>query len=416
MRLQAFALLLLCHAGHLLAQSDAFPLESVTIEGSEISKPVVLEIAGLRLTAPINKAGIDEACRKLQESGIFASIGYRYAPGPNQGYALTLTLADQSPMAAASIDVPGVDDQEPWQWLAKKFGRFNRQIPEAETAQKYLAAELERHLGGQLRGQRLTVRILTDLATRAMTLSFQPEVLPRIRAVTFKGNQAVPSAALSSVLEKVLASTEYTGRGFAAAVELNLRPLYEQHGYYRVQFVPSRPEWTDGGVSVTVAITEGETFRLRKVDVVGDELSVDAMLSAAKFPNGELADWKRIQQGIWDLERVLKRRGFLDTIASPERILDDQNRTLDLRLRINKGPLYRFGELRIAGLSADLEGKARRQWKLKAGDALDVGYPNTFMEGFAQTVDLQRFRKAAAAIETGAGDHVIDVKLTFEPR
>jgi hypothetical protein len=79
------------------SQNAVFPLESVTIEGSAIPRSVILEIAGLRVASPIDKAGIEQACKGLQESGLFASISYRYASGAHNGYALTLILADQTP-------------------------------------------------------------------------------------------------------------------------------------------------------------------------------------------------------------------------------------------------------------------------------------------------------------------------------
>lgn len=112
-----------------LSQDAAFPLESVKIEGSAIPQPVILEIAILHVSAPIDKAGIERACKKLEESGLFASISYRYAPGPKKGYVLTLSLADQEPLAAATIDVPGLDESEAWRWSVAKYQRFDHQAP-----------------------------------------------------------------------------------------------------------------------------------------------------------------------------------------------------------------------------------------------------------------------------------------------
>jgi len=82
------------------------------------------------------------------------------------------------------------------------------------------------------------------------------------------------------------------------------------------------------------------------------------MMSAANFTKGRLANWKQIQAGIWELEKAVKRTGFLETAAVPDRSYDDGAHILDLRIRINKGPLYHFGELRITGLSPEMEGKA----------------------------------------------------------
>lgn len=416
MRLQTLLLLLVLCAGPAASQNAAFPLESVTIEGSSIAQSVVLEIAGLHLATPIDKRGIEQACAKLQDSGIFSSISYRYAPGPKKGYAVTLTLADQAPLVAATIDVPGADEEEAWQWLSARFRPFDHQVPQVDAAQKFLAGEIERHIGSRMRGQHITVRMETDLRTLKLTLSFQPEVLPRVQSVAFTGNQAVTSSELAAVLNRVVANAEYTDRKFAAAVDLNLRPVYEEHGFYRVRFTPGAAQLSDAAVSLTVAITEGASYQLGKLEILGDNLPVDAMISAGKFPRGKLANWKQIQDGIWEMEKVVKRTGFFDATASPNRSYDDATHVLDLRIQMQKGPLYHFGEVRFSGLTPDLEGRAKRLWKAKPGDPYDYAYPNEFFRAFSRIVDFRSFRKYEAVVQKGTGDHVMDINLVFESR
>lgn len=416
MRVPTLLLLLLLCQGSVAAQNAAYPLESVKIEGSSIPQPVILEIANLRLAAPIEKGSIERACKTLEESGLFASISYRYAPGPNKGYALTLVLADQNPLAAATIDVPGADEDEAWRWLSTKFGRFDRQAPQADAGQRFLAGELERHLGTGMRGQHLTVRMENDLRVRTLTLSFQPETLPPVQSVAFTGNQAVGGIELDSALKKVVANMDYTARKFAAAVDLNLRAVYEEHGLYRVQFKPSAPQWSGSGVALSVAITEGPPYQLGKVEIAGDNLPLDAMASAAKLTVGKLANWKQIQQSIWEMEKVVKRTGFFEATAAPDRSYNDEARILDLRVRIQKGPIYHFGEVRITGLSPDLAQRAQRMWKPKAGDPYDYAYPGEFFQAFSRTVDFRNFRKYDALAQKGTGDHVMDINLVFESR
>ena len=399
-----------------IAQSGPVPLEFVTAEGSTIPQSVVQEIAGLKIDAPIDQAGIEEACRKLQDSGLFASISYRYAQGAQKGFALTLSLADQTPSSGATIDVPGVDEDEAWRWLAGRFRRFDRQVPQAETAQKFLAHELEGHLGKAMRGQPLTVRMENDFKTRKLTLSFQPEVLPKLGAVTFTGNAAISAVELGAVLNRVTANADYTDRKFAAALELNLRPFYEEHGFYRVKLVPGRAQLTANGAAVNVAVTEGASYQLGTVEVLGENLPVESMMGAAKFPKGRLANWRQIQEGIWAMEKVVKRSGYFAATATPERSFDDAAHLLGLRIRVNLGPLYHYGEFRVAGLNADQEAKARRLWKGKKGEPYDYGYPVEFMQELSRVVEFRNFQRHDAVTRKGVGDHVMDVDLVFEGR
>jgi outer membrane protein assembly factor BamA len=416
MRLLTLLLLVILSQGPVASQNATFPLESVAIEGSSIPKPVILEVAGLRIGAPVNKGAIEQGCQKLNDSGLFSSITYRYRPGSNGGYAVTLALADQEPLVAAVIDVPGVEEAEAWKWMAGKFSRFDRQVPEAGAAQKFLAGQLQAHLAGPLRGQRLTVQMEGDLKTRTLTLSFQPEVLPRIHSIAFTGNRAVPSGELDSVLRKTVTHTGYTSRKFNAAIEMNLRPLYEERGFYRVQFVPGAPQWSDTGVSLAVAITEGDPYQLGHVELAGEDLPHNAMTSAAGFPKGKLANWKEIQNGLWAMESVLKKAGYLEAAAISHRSFDDTARILNLRVQMNKGPLYRFGEVQISGLTPELENRARQTWKPKPGDPYDLNYPHEFVRFFSRTEDLTASRKGNVMTQKGAGQNVIDILLVFEPR
>ncbi len=392
-----------------LPQPAAFPLESIAVKGSAIPDAVILDMAAFRIGAPIDKAGIDEACYKLQASGLFASVSYRYGSGPNQGYAVTLTLADQADLVPANIDVPAVDENEVWRWLSARFRRFDREVPQEEAAQRYLAREIETRLGNRMRGQHLTVRRETDPASGDPVVSFQPEDLPRVLSVTFAGNQAVPSPELAAALSPVLSNAGYTARTFAATIEQNLRPVYEEHAYYRVRFAPGEPEWREGGVAVPVSIQEGAPYTLGKMEVEGAELP-----AAAVLPAGMPANSKQIQAGILDIEKAVKRTGFFEAAASAERSLDDAAHVVNVRVRIAKGPLYRFGQIRITGLPPDLDVLARGLWKPKTGDPYDYAYPYEFYQTFSQSADLSAFRNFYA--RTHRNGHVMDLELVFEPR
>jgi outer membrane protein assembly factor BamA len=412
---------LLCVAiflSRMQAQDASFPLESVSLEGSAFSKELVLEIAGLRIGSPVNKAAIEAGCLKLKESGFFESINYRYAAGPKRGYVLTLTLADQGPLQDATIDIPGIDENELWQWLVSRYPAFNGKVPESGAAQQFIAGKFEDHLGPRLDGQRLVVRMETDLARGGkMTASFQPETLPRIASMSFSGQSELSAAELLGVMQKVMAGRGYTDRAFRQAVELNLRPAYEQHGMYRVRFPRiTMQKASPSSVAVTTAVEEGAKFTLGDVQLVGDNLPVDAMLKAASFKKGQVANWAEIQKGIWELEKPPRRLGYFETRARPERVLHDDQRVLDVRITFYLGPLYRFGQLRITGLTPSLEAQARKVWRLQPGDPFDYAYPMDFLQAFFQSVDARQFKKADPAMHRASAGPVMDITLVFELR
>ncbi|MDX2149959.1 MAG: POTRA domain-containing protein [Bryobacteraceae bacterium] len=398
-------------------RNTAYPLESVVVEGSAASQAVVLETAGLTVGAAIDKAGIEGACERLSKAGLFSSVQYHYAPGPKGGYALTLVVAEHERLVAATIDIPSVDEGELWQYIASVHPRFDRRVPEVDGAQQFVARLIERKLGAALRGGPIVVRLESDLDRRTILAAFQPQTLPKVEGVIYKGNQAISSQELDRVLKPVLAGQGYTGRMVARAIEENVRPLYEQAGYYRVRLQPQAPQTKDGGVTVPLEVTEGSTYSLGKVEVTGEGVSPSELLAKAKFPTGKVANWKQIQEGLWAMESLMKRAGYLEVSANPGRRLDDSRMLLDLTVEIRKGRQYRFGELHFEGLAAKPQEQIRKQWRMKSGDPYDYAYPVEFLSELGRRFDLSALRaEAATAVRSMNGEPVVDVTLKFRPK
>jgi outer membrane protein assembly factor BamA len=116
------------------------------------------------------------------------------------------------------------------------------------------------------------------------------------------------------------------------------------------------------------------------------------------------------------MEKLVRRSGFYTAAVTPERIYNDAGHVLDLRVRVEKGPLYHFGELRITGLSPALEQQARGIWKMKPGDPYDYAYFADFFGDFTQFIDVRALRKYDALAHPGKGEHVVDLQLVFEAR
>ncbi len=266
------------------AQNTSFPLESVTLTGTVLPRQSVLEISELRLGTPIDKSAIEAACARLNDSGLSASIGYRYAPSPNHGYTLTLTLADQTPLVDAAIDVPGVNEDLVWRWLTARYPPFDHKVPGDDAAQRFLAKTLQEHLQASLDGQPIVARMDSDLTPRPRSIvSFQPETLPQIASIAFIGEHAMTSVELTKLISGPLEGQGFTPCGFRQALELNIRPAYEDRGMYRVRFLSVTAQRTSpSAVAVTTTIDEGPTFTLGDVQLIGENLPAETMLSTAK--------------------------------------------------------------------------------------------------------------------------------------
>jgi outer membrane protein assembly factor BamA len=396
-------------------QEGSFPLELVNVKGSVLTPTTVEEIAGLRLGAPIDKAAMESACKRLADSGLFASIGYEYAPGPKRGYILTLDLSDQPATVPAVIDIPGANEDDVWHWLGEKYPNFVRHIPQPTSAEDFLAHQIEKNLASVLEGQHVVARLEADLKTRRETVVFQPETLPQIASLTFTGVEEFHSDDLAAMLRKTMGTDGFTDRHFKLYLEGVIRQAYEEQGMYRVSFGKiSTQKVGPLSLAVTTEISEGQKFTLGEVRLIGDNLPRDAMMKAAAFDLGKTANWRDIQQKIFALEKPVKRTGYFDATARPERILRDEQRQLDLQILFALGPLYHFGEVAFVGLPSGAEADAHKLWKMQTGDPYDYGYANDFLREFSQKVDLRTYKIQFQPQKTG--DHVMNETISFTPK
>ena len=392
--------------------AQTVPLELVEVEGTtRIAKEAVIRFAGLQIGEPTNKEKIEAACHTLEESQLFEQISYKYRPGAKHGYVVTLTVSDLGRLMDASIDIAGVDQAAYWEWMKTISPAFDHKV--SGPAQDFLARQLEQHAVAALSGQHVVARLETDVSIGRNLIAFQPENLPSVASVSFEGPKEFTSAELTALMKNAMADG-FTDRTFNKYVDLNLRPAYENHGMYRVRFAPvvSHAEGQTS-VSVRVPIDEGGKYTLGDVELVGDNLPQEAMFKSAKLPKGQVANWMVIQTGIDRMETTLKRVGYFEAAAKPERKLDDGAHALNLRIPFHTGPVYHYSDTVYKGLGSEMEAKAKAVWKRAPGDTWDVMYVSEFLSAFRQEPAIRTW-KVSLEERASKDSRTITEVLTFK--
>src|SRR5579864_1495359 len=84
---------------------QSFPLETVAAEGIAIPQPILLKLTGLKIGDSVDDAAFRAAAEKLQSTGLFSEVQYRYTPGPKKiGYSLIFSLKEHPQRASAIFD------------------------------------------------------------------------------------------------------------------------------------------------------------------------------------------------------------------------------------------------------------------------------------------------------------------------
>ena len=63
-----------------------------------------------------------------------------------------------------------------------------------------------------------------------------------------------------------------------------------------------------------------------------------------------------------------------------DRKIDDKSLTVDVVLKFDKGPQYKFGKLTIQGLDLEGEPAVRKMWGVAEGRPFNALYPNYFLD------------------------------------
>lgn len=229
---------------------------------------------------------------------------------------------------------------------------------------------------------------------------------PKIASVTFTGTRAAPGGRLWAAVRGVLEGREYEEEDFRHILDSLLRPVFGERGVWRVEFGAIRVEGTDP-VQLSVAVEEGPALKLAGVRLKGGE---EAWVEEARFPVGLTANRKRVEEAVIRLRHRMAREGYLrGSVTTVERVEGEE---LWLELGLEPGTRFTFGTLRIRGLEAEGEARARKLWTAAAGavaspEVVERWIAAVFAAGIPPGRDVRR------EFVHREGEAVVDVEVEF---
>ena len=86
--------------------------------------------------------------QKVTQSGLIKSIDFEYEslPDSETDVIVHLKCTDEKPSAAATIQIPKVDEGEIWAWLAQVDPLFTREIPPTDAAIRLYATWIGKYM------------------------------------------------------------------------------------------------------------------------------------------------------------------------------------------------------------------------------------------------------------------------------
>jgi len=400
------------------AEAQKFPLHEVRVEGAErLSAGAVIVESGLRIGGPVDQTDFEEASGRLQGSGFFSSVRFAYQPKTVEeapGFSLTLRVEEVDQLRPVIFDIPALGGVDVLGKLAEIAPFAHAQIADTPEADNYYRAGLEELVAAETGSpEEISSDIYNDFKTGELTYIFRPKVLPRLQEFEVEGASALSTGRIHEAIDHLVIGEEYTERRFRAYLTENILPLYGELGRLKATFEEvssTSPAEPGGPLHAIVRVAEGGEYELLSVDLRGDAIDASTLSEAANFPVGKRANQKKIGAGLEAIRTELSRGGYLSPQLNEKRVFDDAALQVRIGLQIERGPLFTFGSLTLAGLDPKAEATARKRWKLTPGDPMNNPYVDDYLKEVLQRVETNGVGRQMKVRE---GTTIVDLTITF---
>jgi outer membrane protein insertion porin family len=224
-----------------------------------------------------------------------------------------------------------------------------------------------------------------------------------IEKISFEGNHTFSDKELRNMLSTSEKSIlhYFTDSGILKKDQLKqdvgkLNVFYLNNGFMNAQV--GEPEVTHDrkGIYIKIPINEGKRFRVGKVNITGDELTLSRreMMAKLKIAKKENYDREAILKDIEYLTQACNDEGYAYADITPKIVPEEKTQTVDITFDINKGKHVYFNRINISGNTKTRDKVIRRQLAITEGDLysssnLKKSYENHNRLRYIEEIDYQ---------------------------
>jgi outer membrane protein insertion porin family len=401
------------------AAQQKYPVMQIVVKGNKnLPAEQIIKASGLKIGELADKARFDEARKQLEGTGMLDSIAYQFEPAPNgKGYIATFTVDEVSPLYTVQFEGLNAARDDIDKYLKSKEVLYNGKLPPTSYIIERYTREIETYLASINRPAKLASTVVPS-GPDSFNLVFRSGApLPAIAEVTFEGTSAVPITDLERAINDVAYGTPFSEYTFKLMLDNQIRPLYEAKGYLAVKFldVKTEPSKTVKGVVIHLKVDEGPVYKISGVSLTGvTRAETDDLAKAAKFKIGEIANFEEINAGVERIKKSLQKDGYIKAEAEQVRRMNDAEKTVNLLVKINKGPQYHYGKLMIKGLDLNGEAQIQKLWTGRPGKAYNAEYPEYFLGRVKEQGLFDDLGDTRAVKKVDDQNHIVDVTLEFK--
>jgi len=392
------------------------------VEGSHnYTQAQILAVAGMKVGQMAGKTDFEAARDRLLATGMFETVGYKFAPGGDQhGYAASFQVVEVQPAYPIRFDDLGVTDKELIEYLRSKDPLFAPRLAATKAVLERYKQWVQEYVTAHHSKDTVIAKVMPGekAGTGDLVILFRPARSdPAVAEVAFDGNQVIPTAALQNAIAEVAIGIPYKEDTFRQYLDSSIRPLYDARGRIRVAFTKITVEKATDvqGLALNVNLVEGPTYDLGSVHIEGaPHFEPARLLKTGKFKSGDLADFDEIGKGVDRIKKVLAHEGYMRNDVQIVRNIDDAKKIVNVVLHIDEGPQFVFGTLAIDGLDLNGEAAIKKMWTHQAGTPYNPEYPDYFLKRVREESLFDNLGETRADTKIDDKTHIVNVTLYFK--
>jgi outer membrane protein insertion porin family len=245
-------------------------------------------------------------------------------------------------------------------------------------------------------------------SSNAVILVFKVAEGPKVKVgkIKFTGNHAFSDRKLTRAMrhdrpysiplyftEIDVMSKTYDHDKLIEDIEVGIRGLYQDNGYFRVLVkepvlenvdtegwkygIPFAGKTTGKAVNITIPIEEGEKYTMGTLKIVSADpdkalsLKVDALKGAFPLKQGDVFSTAKIRKSLDDYKKIYGRYGFIDFVSEPGFDIDEQAKRIDLTMKFDEGKQYYVRRIDFSGNTTTRDKVIRRELLIDEGMLFD---------------------------------------------
>lgn len=398
------------------AGQDAFPLREVKFEGNtSFTVDALVAVTGLEVGQRVRKPDFDLALRKLNETGLFESLRYRYGP-QGDGYVLTVIVEELPELFPVRFEGFGTDDSTLAGLLAESLPLYVGLAPGGGPMVRMVVNTLQ----GWWRQQGGSEEVVANIVP-AGDGEFEMVVSPErqtssIAFTRFTNTGEMDSLELQRIFNQSARGEPYSESRLKELLHYNARPLYTEMGFMNVTFCPcsAQPDPDSEGLLVDVHVEQGDVYLFGEIGwpepMPIDEETLDRV---NLIRSGQVANMKAAYATMASISEGMKRHGYMKAQATFDERVDHEGRQVHLDIAISTGTQYKFSRLLIEGLDILSAPAVRKRWGMQAGEPFDVRYPAYFLDRVKADAMFENLKRTSWSIDVDEARGLVDVTLVF---